>query len=299
MAGTTQQLSARRVFALAARQHGVVARAQLADLGLTLRAIEHRLERGRLHRVHRGVYAVGRPHLTRLGELMAAVLACGPSAVLSGDAAAEAYGIRRRRPGPIEVTAPGSHRRIAGVRVRRRALADEERAVHSGLPVTSVVRTLVDLAPRLAERELEAAVNETDKLDLADPEKLRAALGGMAGQPGVPTLRKLLDRDTFRLTDSDLERRFLRIARRAGLPPPRTQAELNGFRVDFYWPERCLVVETDGLRYHRTPAQQARALRRDQAHMAAGLVPLRFSHAQVAFEPAQVERVLAAAASRR
>jgi very-short-patch-repair endonuclease len=140
--------------------------------------------------------------------------------------------------------------------------------------------------------QLEAAVNEADKLDLVDPVGLRVALGEMSGQRGVPTLRRLLDRQAFRLTDSELERRFLRLLREAGLPPPETGAWLNGFRVDFFWPELGLVVETDGLRYHRTPAQQARDRRRDQAHTAAGLTALRFTHAQVRFEAADVQRLL-------
>ena len=98
----------------------------------------------------------------------------------------------------------------------------------------------------------------------------------------------MLDRRTFRLTDSELERRFLPLARAAGLPVPLTRQRVNGFEVDFFWPDLGLVVETDGLRYHRTPAQQARDRLRDQAHTAAGLTPLRFTHAQVRFEPGHV-----------
>jgi very-short-patch-repair endonuclease len=111
-------------------------------------------------------------------------------------------------------------------------------------------------------------------------------------------LREVLDRRTFTLTDSELERRFLPIARSDGLPPPRTGHYLNGFKVDFFWPELGLVVETDGLRYHRTPAQQSRDRLRDQAHTAAGLTPLRFTHAQVRFEPRHVRATLEAAARR-
>ena len=105
-------------------------------------------------------------------------------------------------------------------------------------------------------------------------------------------LRSLLDRRTFTLTDSKLERRFLPIARAAGLARPLTRQHVNGFRVDFFWPELRLVVETDGLRYHRTAARQARDLLRDQVHHAAGFTPLRFTHAQVAFEPEHVRRTL-------
>jgi len=160
------------------------------------------------------------------------------------------------------------------------------------------VRTLIDLATRLTERELEAAVNEADKLDLVDPDSLRSALEPRAGQRGVAALRRLLDRHTFALTDSELERLLLPIARRAGLPEPLTKHRLNGFRVDFYWPELGLVVETDGLRHHRTPAEQARDRRRDQAHAAAGLTPLRFTHAQLRWEAERVERTLDSVARR-
>src|SRR5207247_7427835 len=115
---------------------------------------------------------------------------------------------------------------------------------------------------------------------------------------GVGPLRRLLDHRTHVLTGSELERSCLPIARRAGLSLPQTRRRINGFVVDFYWPELGLVVETDGLRYHRTPAQQARDRFRDQAHAAAGLTPLRFTHAQIRWEPRHVERTLASVASR-
>jgi very-short-patch-repair endonuclease len=166
------------------------------------------------------------------------------------------------------------------------------------IPVTDPVVTLVDLATRLAPNELEAAINEADKRDLVDPEALRTALDGFRCRPGVKALRAVLDRRTFTLTDSELERRFLPIARRAGLGPPETGRRVNGFKVDFYWPELGLVVETDGLWYHRTPAQQARDRLRDQVHTAAGLTCLRFTHAQAVRESAHVLSMLAAVASR-
>jgi very-short-patch-repair endonuclease len=108
----------------------------------------------------------------------------------------------------------------------------------------------------------------------------------------------VLDVRTFTLTDTELEQRFLPIVRAIGLPLPETQIWLNGYRVDFYWPDLRLVVETDGLRYHRTPAQQARDRLRDQTHTAAGLIPLRFTRAQVRYEPAHVRATLAAVAAR-
>ncbi len=115
---------------------------------------------------------------------------------------------------------------------------------------------------------------------------------------GVPALRAVLDRHTFRLTDSELERRFLRLVRQAGLPEPLTQQWVNGYRVDFYWPQLGLIVETDGLRYHRTATQQSKDRVRDQVHVAAGLTVLRFTHAQVMFEPDAVLSTFRAVADR-
>jgi very-short-patch-repair endonuclease len=170
--------------------------------------------------------------------------------------------------------------------------------VYERVPTTRIHRTLLDLAATLDRRALEAAVNESDKLDLTDPESLRSDLERYAGLAGVTALRALLDRRTFALTDSELERRLLPIIRKAGLPLPRTGERVNDFKVDFYWPDLGLVVETDGLRYHRTPAQQARDRLRDQAHSAAGLTPLRFTHAQIRYEAPYVKATLAAVAER-
>ncbi len=253
-----------------------------------------------MHPVHRGVYAVGRPELTRHGRWMAAVLACGPGAVLSHLSGGALLGIVENDGFDIEVSiTASSFRRRPGIRVHRRLrLTTADVGTYDGIPVTSPVRTLLDLATRLGPRALERAINAADALDLIDPESLRAELDRRDGQRGVSALRRLLDRRTFRLTDSELERRFLRLVARAGLPAPLTQRHVDGFRVDFVWHELGLVVETDSLRYHRTPAQQARDRLRDQAHAAAGRTPLRFTHAQVRYQPRQVEATLTAVARR-
>jgi len=181
---------------------------------------------------------------------------------------------------------------------RRSGFRPEDFTTHRNIPVTSPVCTLVDIATRFQGDPLEAAVNEADRLGLVGPEELQAALDCLPGRRGVPRLRKLLDRRTFTATDTWLERRFVPIVRAAGLPKPLTQEHVNGFRVDFWWPDLGLVVETDGLRYHRTPAEQARDRVRDQTHTAAGLTCLRFTRAQVRFEPGYVEGTLAAVATR-
>jgi very-short-patch-repair endonuclease len=160
------------------------------------------------------------------------------------------------------------------------------------IPVTTAICTLIDIALDLDQPRLERAINEADRLELVDPPSLLEALDRYTAQPGVGRLRETLGRRTFRLTDSELERRFLQLVGKARLPTPQTGQYVNGFKVDFLWPDLGLVVETDGLTYHRTPAQQARDQRRDQTHTAAGLTPLRFSHAQVRFERRHVEEIL-------
>jgi very-short-patch-repair endonuclease len=279
------------VWGIARDQHGVISRRQLLDEGFSSQAIKHRLAIGRLHPARRGVYAVGRPELTRKGRWMAVILACPPGSVLSDESAAALLGLEDRERAITVSMPPGSRCRIKDARLHCRKFVPGDRGVLDGIPVTSPARTLIDLATTAGERRLEAAVNAADKLDLIDPEALRAELDQRAGVPGAPALRALLDRDTLRLTDSELERRFLRLVRSAGLPLPQTGARLGPFTVDFHWPDLGLVVETDGLRYHRTPSQQASDRRRDQVLTAQGMVVLRFTHAQVVDEP---ERVIAA-----
>jgi very-short-patch-repair endonuclease len=282
------------IWELARAQHGVVSRRQLLERGLSPRAIEHRLRRGRLHRVVRGVYAVGRPQLTRQGEWMAAILCCRAEAALSHRSAAAFWGVGAESGRLIEI----SIRHSTGPRhpqlraYRRPGLRADEMVVLDRIPVTSIVRTLMDYSLLVSTGELEAAIVEADKRGLIDPETLRRRLSAETARRGVGPLKEAIDRRTFRLTDSELERRFLRIVDRARIAQPLTQQQVNGFRVDFFWPDLGLVVETDGLRYHRTPVQQARDQRRDQIHTAAGLTPLRFSHAQVYREPREVAAIL-------
>jgi hypothetical protein len=276
-----------------------VSRAQLLELGLSRQAIEHRLARGRLHRVWRGVYAVGRPELTRYGRWMAAVLSCGPWAVLSHTAAAALWEISAPMRGPIHVSVPPQvDRRRPRITVHRRTMQAADSTRRHGIPITSPVVTLIDIATLVSPRRLEAAVNEADIRGLADPETLLSAAHARRTQPGSAALRCLLDRQTFVLTDSELERLFLPLAHRAGLPRPETGRYVNGFKVDFLWPDLGLVVETDGLRYHRTPTQQAKDRKRDQVHAVAVLATLRFTHFQVHYEPDDVVGTLAALAAR-
>ena len=198
------QPSSVRAWALVEAQHGVVARRQLLELGFSPKAIKHRIATGRLRPVWRGVYAVGRPQLTRYGHWMAAVLACGAEAVLSHRSAAALWGFLQATRGPVDVSVPARLApRYPGIRVHRRAgLRPSEVTRLHGIPVTTPACTLIDIAIGLGAKRLEAAVNEADKLDLIDPDRLRTALDGREGQHGVGPLRALLDRHTLTLTDS-------------------------------------------------------------------------------------------------
>jgi hypothetical protein len=291
----------RRAWELAGSQHGIVTRQQLLALRFGSREIEHRVARGRLHLIMRGVYAVGWPELTAKRRWMAAVLACGDGAALSHHSAAALWGFGAEVRGQVELSVRRNVQiRRVGLRVHRRpALRASDITRRDGIPVTVPVRTLVDLGTNLGPMQMERAVNDADKRDVIDPEALRRQLDDYAGEPGVRSLRKVLDRRTFRLSDSALEVLFRPIAAAAGLPPPLTKQQVNGFEVDFYWPDLGLVVETDGLRYHRTPATQARDAERDRAHVIAGLSPLRFTHYEVKYEPAGVRGDLMRAAAMR
>lgn len=286
----TPQIDHSAAWALAREQHWVVTRAQLLALGLTVDAIRHRVAEGRLYRVARGVYAVGRPDLGRHGRWMAAVLSCGSGAALSHASAAALWRIGPDDPHRIHVSIPASlTRRRPGLMVHRRA--ELSVTTHRGIPVTTPAATLVDLAATSTPAHVEAALAEADKRDLVDWEELHALVALMTRKAGIPALRALLD-DGPALTDSVLERRFLALVRSAGLPRPRTQAQLGRHRVDFLWPELRLVVETDGLRYHRTPGQQGKDRRRDQELTAAGYTVLRFTHRQVTREAAATRATL-------
>jgi very-short-patch-repair endonuclease len=257
-------------------------------------AIDHRIARGRLHLISRGIYAVGRRELTPHGRWMAAVLVCGDDAALSHRSAAELWGIGKEWEGEIDVTIQRDSKITRrGIKVRRRPSLPESRVVRRfGIPVTTPTQTLVDLATELKPVRLERAVNQADVHDLVDPETLRRSLDAYVGMPGAKTLRTMLDRHTFRLSDSDLEIHFRPLALAAGFPMPLSKQWVLGFEVDFHFPDHGLIVETDGLRYHRTPAQQARMVKRDQTHTSHGFRVLRFTHWQIAHAPNEVAEVL-------
>lgn len=232
---------------------------------------------------------------------MAAVLSCGDKALLSHRSAAALWGILRPFHGvDIEVVVShGNVRRRPGITVHRRSNVElTQRLVVASIPVTDVVTTLVDLATCVSDALLVRAINQADHLDLIDAHGLQSAIESSPRRSGLVRLRSLLDEQSTGFADTLLELKFLRLVRVAGLPAPETQARVNGYRVDFHWPDLGLVVETDGPRDHRTPAQQSRDRERDQTHAAAGLTSLRFTEAQVRHEPDRVRATLEAVVGR-
>jgi very-short-patch-repair endonuclease len=281
---------------IVARQHGVIARGQLLERGYTERAIKHHVKTKWLHAIFAGVYAVGRPEVSRFGMWMASVLASGLYAVVSHDAAAALWGIWSYTPDLI-VSVPAHCRpRNPGIRVHRRARIDA--TTHHGIPVTTPTATLIDFAATHPRNEVEAALNEAELRKRIRLEDVRNELETTPRTPGLAKLKSTIDRRTFTFTRSELERAFRPIARRAGLAHPLSRVYVNGYEVDFYDPDRGLVIETDGGTFHRTPAQQSADRRRDHAHIAGGLTPLRFTHGQIRYEQAYVEETLTTVAAR-
>jgi very-short-patch-repair endonuclease len=226
---------------------------------------------------------------------MAAVLAGGERAALSHRSAAALWGFGTEQAGRIDVSVRRRcELRRPGIRFHGRpSLPAQDFAQRDDIPVTSPIQTMLDLATEIDAVPLERAVNDADKRGLVDPDALREGLDRFSGQPGVRPLRHLLDKLFFQLSDSDLEIYFRRIVRAAKLEMPLSKQRVNNFEVDFFWPRLGLVVETDGLRYHRTPSAQTRDARRDRAHVMAGMTPLRFTHYEVRYEPARVRNALA------
>ena len=236
---------------VAARTGGVVDRLQLAALGLDRGAVEHRIACGRLRRVHRGVFAVGHDALTPRGRLVAGLMVAGPGAALSHRTAAGLWRLLPSMPPFVEVTTTGRAPR-GQVALRFHTTRRVEATRRHGLPLTTPIRTLRDLAATRPEHELERAASEALVLKLIAPEELSTQAG-----PGAARLRALIPAPT----QSPLERAFLKAVLESGLPQPETHYRLGPYTVDFYWPSHDLVVETDGARYHDHPLARRRDAR--------------------------------------
>jgi hypothetical protein len=273
---------------LAARQHGIVSRTQLLALGFDRGAIERRISAGRLHRLYRGVYAVGHTVISRNGAYLAAVLACGPQAVLSHRSAAAFWGLRPSNAPKIDVTVPHT----CGVRTTQRIVVHRpvltpDPMTHAGIPVTTPGRTLADLALALPRRQLENAVEAAERLHL------HIAIDD--DHPGAARLRNAAA-DDLPFTRSELEDAFLTLCDRHGIPRPLVNSLQEGIEVDFCWPEQRLIVETDGA-HHRTRAAVERDRARDALHTALGWRVMRFTKRQVRKNAANVAALVLSARS--
>jgi very-short-patch-repair endonuclease len=279
--------------ALAERQHGVVSRSQLTELGLGRGAINRRVQRRRLHVVHLGVYAVGHRRLTMRGRWMAAVLAAGPGAVLSHRDAAALVGLRSSARGLIEVSAPRRCRR-PGIHTHVACLPPDEVTTHDGIPVTTIGRTLLDLAGILRRHQLKRAVEQAEVLRLAGSISLDALLARYPRRSGTPALREIREAGlTETVTRSDLEERFTAFLDAHDLPRPRVNAVVEGFEVDFHWPDQRLIVELDGRAAHHTITAFERDRARDRALQAAGWRVVRITWHQLQDKPVQIAADLA------
>lgn len=275
------------VVRLAAGQHGVVTRRQLLGAGLTARVVDRLVRTGGLRTVHRGVYEVG-PVSPPRATLMAAVLACGPSATLSHQSAAGLWEILPpRSTPPVHVTIRRGNRQPPDVRLHRsRTLLAEEVTVRDGIPVTVPSRTLLDLAaagarPRTLERALAEALSRRH-LTL---DHVRATLARHRGRSGSSRLRAVLDDGPPALTRSEAEERFLALIRKAGAPPAETNVRVGDLEVDFFWPAERLVVEVDGFSYHGSRRAFERDRRRDAELAALGLRVVRVTWRQLERTP--------------
>jgi very-short-patch-repair endonuclease len=291
--------------AVAAVQHGVITRQQLRELGFSDRTIGRLTAHGHLHRLHRGVYAVGHTALTLYGRWLAAVLACGPDAVLSHHAAAALHELRTNPTGLIDVTAPGKHC-VEGVRCHTaRSLPNEERTTINAIPVTSLARTYLDYAEIAAPRLLKQALAAGERANKLNFLRLEAAIQRNPGRHGTRALNTALKE--FKPEDprirSQMERRFLAVVRQAGLPEPQCNVYVDGLLVDFYWPDAGLVVEVDSFAWHRSRHSFEEDRRRDAIHAVAGRRTLRPTHRRIEHETdalvEDIRRLLAGGRLRR
>jgi predicted transcriptional regulator of viral defense system len=285
------------VAAIATRQHGVVSVAQLKALGLTRQAIAFRAKTGRLHRLHRGVYAVGHRNLTTKGRWMGAVLSCGPSAVLSHRAALALWELRPKPSAPYDVTilAVGG-RRKPGVRVHStRALPPTDVTTVDAIPVTAVPRTLLDYAKTANAQQIRTAIEAAERLELFDGRAMTDLLDRSPGRATTKIRAVLADMtDTVPWSRSELERYFLELIREAGLPEPQVNMKVLGEDADFYWPTKRVIVETDSWGFHRSRTQFEEDRRRDTQRALQGLQSIRLTQRRMQTERARVQADLRA-----
>ncbi len=278
-----------RVARLAAVQHGVVDYAQLRQAGLTPGAINHRVGCGRLHRLHRRVFAVGHTRLSSEGRSLAAVLSLGRGAVLTHVSAGAHLALRPSAAGSIHVTVPtpGGRLRRPGIVVHRSTtLRPADVIVRDAIPVTSVSRTLLDLAGMLAPGPLERAVERSLELRVFDLTAIRSVIDANPNSRGASRLARIVAgmRDEPPLTRSELEARMRDLCDAIAIARPEVNARVGAFEVDFLWRPARLIAETDGREHHGTPAAFERDRARDARLMVLGYRVVRFTHRQLRHE---------------
>jgi very-short-patch-repair endonuclease len=269
---------------IAHRQHGLATRAQLLGAGLSATEIRDRARKGALIRVYRGVYRVGHRAPSVEARYLAAVLACGQGAVLSGRAAGHLLGLLEHAPRAPEVSTT-TERRVTGVRTTRaRRIDPRDRRAHRGIPVTTPARTLVDLAAALPLDALARACHEAAVLHRTGLAQVNDALSRRPTAPGAANLRGALG-GAARVTLSHLERRFLEVLTAAGLPLPQTNRRAGARLVDCRWPEQRLTVELDGYRYHQSRHAWEQDRRRERDAHARGDDFRRYTYGDVLEDP--------------
>ena len=277
----------------------LITTSQLAAVGINHNAIGIRCRRGMLHRLHHGIYLYGPGNLLPGTRELAAVLAGGPSAVVSHLAAAGLWSLVRYadREG-VHITAVGrSPRSRAAIHIHRVAdLPPDERRLKNGIPVTSPARTLLDFASQASGDELERAIAEAYALRLTTEAELRRVLNRHPHRAGARALRLELDRERGpALTRSEAERLMKLLAREADLPPPLTNRMIAGYRADFVWPEQRLIVEVDGFQFHGHRLAFERDRKRDAAHVLAGYRVIRITWRRLTEERVAVAVMIARA----
>lgn len=281
---------------LAERQHGVVSIRQLTGpLGYSKAAVHRAVAVGRLHRLYRGVFAVGHVNLSLQAKCLAAVLACAPHALLSHVSAAWLWGLTNTSPLPASVCAPSHRTPRSPIRLHEaRSLAAEDRELRDGIPVTSLPRTLLDLAATVRFEWLEKMVERSEDLELFDLRDVEKLLDRTVGHHGHGRLRKaiaLYKPSSF--TRSTLEKRFLELCLQAGLPQPRTNFVVHGFEIDCYWPEFRFAVELDVFETHGTRAAFERDRKRQEDLLLYGIAMTRVTGPRLEREPREVVRRVA------
>jgi predicted transcriptional regulator of viral defense system len=284
---------------VARRQWGVVTLAQLVAAGLSDRGVEEWIRTKRIVRLHRGVYAYGHDRLRTQGYWLAAVLTCGPGARLSHTSVAALWEMRQSGGGLIDVTVPSRPGRVRrkGIRVHRSGrLTPEEVTQIDGIPVTTVARTLLDLADVLDHRALRRAVTEAEYRNVFDLTALDAVVESNPGRRTKKLMHAAMGEKQHR-TRSPLEDRFLRFVDRYGVEEPDSGVWVQGYDIDFLWRSANLAVELDGLNAHGTREAVRRDRKRDRILWRAGIRTLRLTD-DALDEPGEVLADLAQAGVR-